>query len=187
MEVCAEPDPWNWCWELDRVSSLSARCVCDQERDAATRWSIYSPSWGAIFPDELSQIPTAGSLRPSVLSRLCDYLDWLQRLIISPSLYYSKFLPSPHFLLLIRGQVADKADFECLQSFYAEFSSVQLSSTSTIIRYDAVDAVKFVMQKDCLKYNNVQLLLTFCPFHLKKTQNRHFHICEAIKFDAFSF
>lgn len=94
-EVCAEPDPWNWCWELDRVSSLSARSVwC--ERDAATRRSIYSASWGAIFPDELSQIPTAGSLRPSVLSRLCDYLDWLRQLIISPPCIIAR-LPPPIF------------------------------------------------------------------------------------------
>lgn len=124
MEVCAEPDPWNWCWELDRVSSLSSRRVwC--ERDAATRWSIYSASWGAIFPDELSQIPTAGSLKPSVLSRLCDYLDWLRQFIISPPCIIAR-LP-PFFALNTwtkKKKRKDKADFKCLQWFYARLSSI---------------------------------------------------------------
>lgn len=116
-EGCAEPDPWSWCWGLDRVSSLSASAACDGERDAAPPQSVYSPSWGAIFPDELSQIPTAGSLRPSVLSRLCDYLDWLQRLIISPPCIIATSSLPPMFLLLIDGQKQMKQIWDVCNHF----------------------------------------------------------------------
>lgn len=55
---------------------------------------------------------------------------------------------------------------------------------SAFIRFETVTAMNVVMQKCCLNYNNVAQLSTFWPFHFIK-KNRHFHVCEALKYYGF--
>lgn len=139
-------------------------------RSHAAQGSIHLHRCGALFPDELSQIPTAGSLRPSVLSRLCDYLDWLQRLIISPLCIIAT--PPPQFLLSIHEKKktqnkTDKADFECLQSFYARFFSRHPPQSSSVTKAQLqwMLACRIIIFPIAIMNSCYWL---FCQFHLKK-------------------